>query len=553
MPTQPVGEVLQPAGEVMDIPAVIDRPLEVDEGPRVAVMQFQLVDARDLPKFDVKLADLQAIVDAEKEKHPEGFTIGQLQEVADAVTRFYREKGLILAQGVIPVQSVQGGIVNIQVYEGRLGRVLAEGNLMYKEALLKIPFKGLIGEPITKNTIESALLQLTDFPGLTVFGVFQPGQQVGTADIVLRVQEEKRLEVAFRIDNQGLQDTGIARFRPVIEWNNVTATADRLTITVQQTYNPKNNAYQNFEYERFFGWGIQAGGYMDRNRFDVGGEFAAQDIFGQTEQEGLWIDKDWYRSRQFNFSSGITLERKEAKTLTRGRFTNRDKLSVLGINASLDHVDTRFKGINFATAQYTRGFNDIMGAMGSSASASEHRAGTRPSRQGGDGRFAAGQFDKLFLTASRLQTVRPNTSLLVRAEYQWSNDLLVPLEQYSIGGPDNVRAYAPAESLQDSALFFSAEIIQNMPFITDVRAFGNRTWGELVQISMFYDHAVGRLNDPLDTDPDGYINFKGAGVQVRFTLPGMIESRVMGAWRVGGNDSENERHPQVWGDLTYRF
>ena len=145
----------QPAGEVMDIPAVIDRPLEVDAGPRVAVTQFQLVDARDLPKFDVKIADLQALVDAEKEKHPEGFTIGELQEVADAVTRFYREKGLILAQGVIPVQSVQGGIVNIQVYEGRLGRVLAEGNLMYKEALLKIPFKGLIGEPITNGTTPS--------------------------------------------------------------------------------------------------------------------------------------------------------------------------------------------------------------------------------------------------------------------------------------------------------------------------------------------------------------------------------------------------------------
>jgi hemolysin activation/secretion protein len=115
-----------------------------------------------------------------------------------------------------------------------------------------------------------------------------------------------------------------------------------------------------------------------------------------------------------------------------------------------------------------------------------------------------------------------------------------------------VRAYGPAEFLLDSALFFSAELIQNMPFITDVRAFG-RTWGELVQISMFYDHAVGRLNDPLPTDPDGYVNFKGAGLQIKFNLPSTIESRLMWAWRVGGDDPINERHPQVWGDLTYRF
>lgn len=542
-----------PAGEVMQIPAVIDRPLEVDEGERVVVHQFRLIDARDLPKLGVRVDEVQALVDEQAGKRPEGFTIGQLQEVADVVTRFYRDKGLILAQAVIPVQSVQGGVVDVQIYEGRLGRVLAEGNLMYKEVLLKIPFKGLIGEPVTKNTIETALLQLTDFPGLTVFGVFQPGQQVGTADIVLRVQDEKRLDVAFRVDNHGLQDTGRARFRPVIEWNNVTATADRLSITVQQTYNPKNNNFLSFDYERYFGYGFQAGGFLNKNRFDVGGEFADQDIFGQTKNMGLWIDKDWFRSRQFNLSSRIELDRKESKTLTRGRFTNRDKLAVLGLSAQMDHVDTRFKGINFATAEYSRGFNDIMGAMGSPARALEKPAGVRPGRQGGSGRYAAGQFDKLFLTASRLQTVRPNTSLLLRGEYQWSNDLLVPLEQYSTGGPDNVRAYAPAEFLMDRALFLSAEIIQNMPFITDVRAFGNRTWGELVQISMFYDHAVGRLNDPLDSDPDGYVNFKGAGIQLRFTLPGSIESRLMGAWRVGGDDSENGRHPQIWGDLTYRF
>jgi hemolysin activation/secretion protein len=322
---------------------------------------------------------------------------------------------------------------------------------------------------------------------------------------------------------------------------------------VQQTYNPKNNAYLNFEYERFFGYGFQAGGYWDKNRFDVGGDFADQDISGKTQSLGGWIDKDWFRSRQFNLSSRMFLDHKVSETKARERFTNQDKLSMLGLELQLDHVDTRFKGINFATAEYTRAFNSFLNSMGDSEDALQQPAGQRPSRQGGSGTFAEGQFDKLFLTASRLQTVRPNTSLLVRAEYQWSNDLLVPLEQYSVGGPDNVRAYQPAEFLLDSALFFSAEIIQNMPFITDVRAFGNRTWGELVQISMFYDHAVGRLNDPLPTDPDGYVNFKGAGIQMRFTLPGKIESRLMGAWRVGGNDSQNERNPQVWGDLTYRF
>jgi len=141
----------------------------------------------------------------------------------------------------------------------------------------------------------------------------------------------------------------------------------------------------------------------------------------------------------------------------------------------------------------------------------------------------------------------------------------VPLEQYSVGGPDNVRAFPQAQILFDNALFFSIELIQSMPFITDVPALGNRTWGELVQISLFYDHAVGHLNEPLAQDPTDNLNFKGAGIQLRFTLPGVIESRLMFTKEVGSqvyNDSSGEsgkfvdgngRGLQVWGDITYRF
>lgn len=541
-----------PPGEVMDIPPVIDRPFEADEGPRVAVRQFRLVDARDLPKFKLRVADVQAILDAKLAQKQE-YTIGQLQEVADEVTLFYRQKGLILAQAVVPVQTVQGGVVDIQIYEGRLGRVLTEGNSMYSDVVLAGPFKPLIGQPVSKDQIETALLTLSAYPGLTVFGVFQPGQKVGESDLVVRVQEEKRFDVSFRVDNHGLQDTGRGRFRPVVEWNNVTGGADKLSFTVQQTYRPKNNIYWAVDYERYLPFGFHAGLSASRNRFDVGGEFADQKIRGETRQYGLWLDRDWIRSRQSNLTSRLLFDHKFSETRTRGRRINLDRLAVFGLELTGDYVDTRFKGINFATVGYYRGFEDLFGSMGSSAEADHLPPGSRPGRQGGSGTLADGDFDKVFLTASRLQTLLPTTSLLLRTEYQWSNDLLVPLEQYSIGGPDNVRAFPPAQFLADEALFLSVEIIQNLPFIGDKPAFGNRTWGELIQLSAFYDHAIGVLNDPLPSDPQGHENFKGAGVQARFTMPGFIEARLQFAWEVDSDEADNERSPQIWGDFTYRF
>lgn len=537
----------------MQIPAVIDRPFEVEQGPRVIVSQFRFPDARDLPSADLRMADVQQLVDGLRDKRPEGFTIGELQEVADQVTKFYRQKGLILAQAVLPVQQVQEGTIDIQIFEGRLGRVLTEGNEIYDAEVLQGPFEKLVGEPVTKDSIETALLQLTDFPGLTVFGVFQPGQLVGTADIVLRVQEEKRFEVSYRVDNHGLPETGRVRFRPTIEWNNPTGGADKVTLTLQETWRPKNNLYWSGDYERYLYRGWRGGATYNNNDFDVGGDLAKRHIAGKTHDIGAWVNKAWFRSRQFNLSSKLAFDHKESRTYTSGRKTNEDRLSEFSVEGTLDYVDTRFKGLNFATAEYSRGVNDLARAMGTFNDAELQPPDSRPSRQGGSGKFASGQFNKIYLTGSRLQTVTKNLALLVRGEFQWSNDLLVPLEQYSVGGPDNVRAYPPAQFLLDKALFFSAELIQNMPFITDVPAFGNRTWGELVQFSAFYDYALGRLNDPLDSEPPGYVNFGGGGIQARFTLPGSIESRVMWAWKVGRNQPDNGRQPQIWGDLTYHF
>ena len=131
------------------------------------------------------------------------------------------------------------------------------------------------------------------------------------------------------------------------------------------------------------------------------------------------------------------------------------------------------------------------------------------------------------------------------------------MEQYSIGGPDNVRAYPPAQQLVDRGAFYSVEVIKTMPFISDKVAFGNRTWGELIQLSAFYDFGIGRLNNPLTSDIQdglgGYVNLIGAGVQLRFTLPGLFESRFMFAREISNVEPDNGRPVQLWGDITYRF
>lgn len=545
---------------------VIDRPLEIDSGDRVLVRQFRLLDAVDMPEYDISIAELQEILQGVIDTRPEGFTIGQLEEATEAVTNYYRDRELILAKAVVPVQDVENGVVAIQVMPGLLDRVLVEGNDMYSEKILVEPFRKLIGKPITNANIESALLSLTDYPGLTVYGVFQPGIKVGAADIVLNVQDEKRLDMAYRVDNHGVQETGLHRFRPSIIVNNPTGSADYLQLLLQQAYTPKNNIFYSAIYNRYLGYGINMEVSWDQNKFDVGGELKDSQIKGETINMGGSVSKSWIRGRFLNLSSSLSLTRKESITTTRGNLTNKDRLSVMRIDIDFDQVDARFGGFNYGTISWSHGFNNFMGAMGNAAQAELLRGtGRTPSVEGRGQVFAEGKFDKFELSLNRIQTITPNMRMRLATEYQWTDDLLVPMEQYSIGGPENLRAYPPGQHLIDRALFATVEVIHDMPFITNKLAFGNRTWGELVAISMFYDFARGRLVRPFSSQDEGNDVFMGAGVQATFTLPNTIESRFIAAWEIdigGGKDQpgqddptdpDNGKKPQIWGDLTYRF
>lgn len=543
-----------PPGDLYEVPPVVERPLDIDDGEKILVQRFVVDGAQDRPEFDIAAGEVQTIVDAKLGERPDGFTVGRLQEVADEVTRYYRDKGLILAQAFVPVQTVENGEVRIQVMEGLLGRVVTEGNEMYDAEVLTSPFRDLVGQPVTKEAIESALLNVSDYPGQSSFGVFQPGVQVGTADMVVKVQEEDRFELAVRGDNHGITETGQNRYLARLTWNDITGHGDRLSGTAQHTAVPGNTFFYAIDYEVPIPslWDTSFGLGINRNQFEVAGEFRASEITSDIRNYTAYLTKDFIRSRQMNLTGGLRLTKKRSGTKSLGRRVNLDSLAVASLEVNFDNVDTRFAGLNAAYLEISHGFNDLFGAMG------KNPGSIQPTRQGGTGEFAQGEFDKVLLSLSRFQALSPmweklaNHNLLFTFELMWSPDLLVPLEQYTIGGPTNVRGYRPTEALFDRAVFGSVEWIINAPFISDQPAFGNRTWGELLQLSFFFDLGAGKLNSALPTEKQSQ-NFKSVGFAWSFNNPNVFSSKLTIATPVGRPAPENGKNPQYWIDLNFFF
>jgi hemolysin activation/secretion protein len=538
-----------PAEETFPIPPVIERPLGVEEGPRVVVRSFVLDGAVDRPEQGIRVQDLQALLDARRGARPDGFSIGQLQETANEITNYYRQRGYVLAQAFVPEQTVADGVVTIRVLEGRVGRLVVENNQLYSPEVLTRPFSELEGQPATNAAVEEGFLRLADYPGLSAFGIFRPGAEVGTADLVINVQKEKRFEAALQFDNHGFESTGELRVFGDFTWNNPTGAADRLSLRALQTIDPAEQWYGFIDYARpIFGPENLLGVNVSRNDFQVPAQLQAAGVEGYSVIGDLYLRHSFVRSRQLNLYGLLDFARKHSRLDDEaGAFENdEDDLSVLGLELGFDHVDTRFQGINQGSIRVSQGIPSFLGSM-------DRDGDGHSTRVGGSGDQAGGDFTVVAFSLARLQSIAAHHSLLLRLEGQYSEDLLTSLEQMSLGGPYSVRAYSISEYLADTAIFASAEWIMDAPGFADKPAFAGRTWGEVFQVSLFLDYAHGELNDPIEEQEESDAEFGGYGLGLQLGLTDKFLARLDLSNKLTRRDPANDRDTQYWFSLRYEF
>jgi hemolysin activation/secretion protein len=247
------------------------------------------------------------------------------------------------------------------------------------------------------------------------------------------------------------------------------------------------------------------------------------------------------KTRLGDASAQVAFARKDAEFEQQGAVTAHDVLSVGSLSFHWGQIGVRSQGITQLTVTYSHGFDDLFGSL----TDYDSQTGARASRLD-----AGGKFDKVVAQVQRFQRITQNNALLIRASGQYSDDILVSLEQFSIGGPDTVRAYPSAEFLGDTAGFASLEWVVNAPGFASRPAFWGRSWGQILQASVFVDYATGRLNQVLSGEDDR-IDLSGWGVALQLSVPGRFFARVDVATPLSSQDPSNGRDPQYFFRLGF--
>ena len=513
----------------------------------IAVSGFKVEGVGDHPDLEVTPASIQALADAQYRKlaaagSPAQLTFEQMQGVADTITERYRSAGFIVANAFLPAQTVgDDGVVRISVLEGKIGKVIVKGTKHYRPGVVAAPAEGLKGKPLLNSEVDTALLYAADLPGIGVSSTFQPGEHTGETDLVMVANERRPVEFTLGANNYGTELTGRYRAQAGLTWNSPLGIGDKFVANVDYALDPSNNVYGALAYSiptvAVPGLGFVVGATRDELQINTG-TFAALDVKGPSKSYYAGADWKFVNDKDLWMQGGLHYIREQSQLSSLGMMLSNEKFDVAELKFNLSHTDRRLQGLDlfeFALRQSIRDNSlqpDLVAPM------------------------HARNFLVARLAYTRMQFLDKSQRLYFKFAGQYTRDALVPLEQFSMGGPDSVRAYPIAEGLRDRGYYTSLEYHVDAPGFGDVTSpFYGRPWRELLEFEAFLDYARGFSAGANRGGGNGVTEFKGAGLGLIFRLPQFkhFEFRLDGAVPVDSPEASDKHGYHIYSRFSFTF
>src|ERR1700693_219177 len=159
-------------------------------------------------------------------------TLPQLGQIAARITDYYRSHGYPLDRAIIPAQSINDGVVRIQIIEARYGQIALENHSRVVDPLLQATLASpQSGQAISDVPLDHTLLLLADIPGVAVVATLKPGELIGTSDLQVQTAPTSAVTGNVALDNDGNRYTGRARLGGTVSLIDPAQHGDTLSLT----------------------------------------------------------------------------------------------------------------------------------------------------------------------------------------------------------------------------------------------------------------------------------------------------------------------------------
>jgi hemolysin activation/secretion protein len=462
-----------------------------------------------------------------------GRTASDVEKARDMLEKKYHDAGYPAVMVNIPEQTLQDGIVKLQVIESRIGRVKITGNRYFTmEKMMKDLPSFTPGGILYLPNVQKEIGRLNRSQDIKVDPVISPGKEVGTIDVELKVEDHLPLHGSLELNNRATHDTEDLRVSAVLHYDNLWQREHSLSFQYQTA--PQNTKEME----------VLGASYVLPAPWEKDDQLALYGIWSDSDTTFATVDEEF---RVIGKGEIIGLREVTAlppyklysHTLTVGVDYKHFDQAIGFTTGSGETTHTPITYLPFS-ASYSASLSDEWGGM------TQFSAGLNLSLRGvvsHESEFELASFkgsaNYLYAVASiqRTQKLPVGMGLLVKVDGQTSDQPLIANEQYPAGGMESVRGYKENEAMGDNALHGMLEL--SFPKLLERLGTGGR-----FQMSpfLFYDFASLTIKEP----PSGQnrsITLSGTGAGVRGSMWRNLEYEVDWAVALHGTD-RTEKHTQ---------
>jgi len=372
-------------------------------------------------------------------------SLAELFQARSLVTQLYIDRGYITSGAYIPPQTLQAGIIKIQVVEGGLEDIRITGTKRLNPSYVRSRIAVATAPPLNRNRLLEALQLLQLNPLIqNLSAELSAGSRPGTSLLEVRVTEAQSFNAQVALDNGRVPSVGSFRRRVQLNEGNLLGQGDGLRFAYTNTtgsngldigytfpLNPRNGTLS-------FNYGTTWSNVIERP-FDI------LDIAADSRYYELTLRQPVIQTPTQELALGLTASRRESETFLLNTPYRLDP----GADA---RGRTRITALRFFQEWTQRSSREVIAAR-SQFNLGIDALGATINDSAPDGRFFAWQGQ-----AQWVRLLAPDTLLLVRADLQLADRALVSLERFSLGGLESVRAYRQDLLLTDNGAFASVEL-----------------------------------------------------------------------------------------------
>jgi len=497
----------------------------------VYVQSFRVAGA---PTFQTKIAALLAPYTGRT------LTAEDLMRAADEVTAHLRSTGLLVAQAVIPAQQIRDGVVEMLVFEGKVGVVridVADDSRVRRSVAEGFVADLRPGETIRRDNVEQSLLLLNDLPGVRLSAELRPGAEPGAVDISGKLENDgSPIGARLTLDNAGLYSTGEYRAILDLRLSSPLGLGDLLGARLLQSSDNGQTLGTIVYGLPVNSSGTRAGLRYSAQRYNLGKEFETLRGHGDSRAWSALGSHPLLRRSDNNVTAALSYTEVEYRDrLDAVGFANdaRHRIGALGLAA--DERDNWLgRGVGALQVQYLYGRVYLDTAEIAAAD----------SAPGGLG--VAGSFSVLRFRAQRAQALGDSTRIQLTLNGQYASKNLDAGNEITVAGPDAVRAYPVGELYADQGVVGRAELIRDIGPLGAFRS----------ALSLFYDDSHVEVNrNPLPGDSRNRRSLSGYGVGLYLEYTRNLYLQTWFAWKASSDTptAAPEHTPRVWFSVTAQF